>query len=291
MNRDDLAWCADLTAARVIRQHGIAALPVDPSAIAAAVGIDVRPMPAAGKGVSGMLLRIGNNFGIAYATHVDSQGFRNFSIAHELGHYFLEGHVDAVLAHGNSHESYAGFNSDDQYEIEADCFAASLLMPESLFSEAIGRAGQGIAAVEYLSDHCLTSLTATANRYAQYTDDVVAVIVSAGEKIHYCFMSNALKDLAGGNRITKGEPLPPGTPTYNFNADPDRGAHADSTSGVSELQDWLGGSYSVEFTEDVVGLGGYGKTLTILAARSAVDVDELQENEELVESWRPRFRR
>ena len=34
-----------------------------------------------------------------------------------------------------------------------------------------------------------------------------------------------------------------------------------------------------------------GRTLTILAARSAVDVDELQENEELVESWRPRFRR
>ena len=53
-------------------------------------------------------------------------------------------------------------------------------------------------------------------------------------------------------------------------------------------QDWLGGSYSVEFTEDVVGLGGYGRTLTILAARSAVDVDEVQENEELVESWRPR---
>ena len=105
MNRDDLAWRADLTAARVIRQHGIAALPVDPSAIATAVGIEVRPMPAAGKGVSGMLLRIGNSFGIAYATHVDSQGFRNFSIAHELGHYFLEGHVDAVLAHGNRHES------------------------------------------------------------------------------------------------------------------------------------------------------------------------------------------
>ena len=112
MNRADLAWRADLTAARVIRQHGIAALPVDPSAIATAVGIEVRPMPAAGKGVSGMLLRIGNNFGIAYATHVDSQGFRNFSIAHELGHYFLEGHVDAVLAHGNSHESYAGFGLD-----------------------------------------------------------------------------------------------------------------------------------------------------------------------------------
>ena len=91
--------------------------------------------------------------------------------------------------------------------------------------------------------------------------------------------------------IDFGPNMPPRMDPDDFNADPDRVAHADRTSGVSELQDWLGGSYSVEFTEDVVGLGGYGRTLTILAARSAVDVDELQENEELVESWRPRFRR
>jgi hypothetical protein len=290
MNRADVAWRAGLAAARVISRHKVSALPVYPRTIAAATGIDVRPMPSAAKGVSGMLLRVGDRFGIAYATHIDSPGFQNFSIAHELGHYFLEGHVDAVLAHGGRHESHAGFGSDDPYEIEADYFAAALLMPEALFSAAIAEAGQGLAAVEHLAGRCITSLTATAIRYAQHTDDVVAVVISAGKKIKYCFMSKALQEVAGGNRIGKDEPLPPGTPTYNLNLNPDRVARAERASGVSELQDWIGGRHRVEMDEDVVGLGGYDRTLTVLTARGAVDL-ELQEEEEMLESWRPRFRR
>ena len=277
-------------ATRVIRRHEVSELPVDPKRIVKANQIEVRPMPAA-TGVSGMLLRVGDHFGIGYATHIDNVGYQNFSLAHELGHYFLEGHVDAVLAHGNRHESRAGFRSDDPYEIEADHFAAALLMPEFLFSAAIADAGQGIAAVDHLAGRCVTSLTATAIRYAQYTDDVVAVIVSTGQRVRYCFMSKTLQEIANGNGVYKGELLPSGTPTYNFNLDLDRVALADRVTGVSELQDWMGGRYQVEMDEDVIGLGGYGQTLTILTARSAVDLEELEQDEELVESWRPRFRR
>ena len=259
-------------AARVIRRHEVSALPVDPKTIAKANQIEVRPMLAA-TGVSGMLLRVGDRFGIGYATHIDNVGYQNFSLAHELGHYFLEGHVDAVLAHGNRHESRAGFRSDDPYEIEADHFAAALLMPELLFSAAIADAGQGIAAVDHLASRCVTSLTATAIRYAQYTDDVVAVIVSTGKRVRYCFMSKTLQEIANGNGVYKGELLPSGTPTYNFNLDLDRIARADRVTGVSELQDWMGGRYQVEMDEDVIGLGGYGQTLTLLTARSAVDLE------------------
>ena len=61
--------------------------------------------------------------------------------------------------------------SDDPYELEADHFAAALLMPDSLFRAAISTAGTGLAAVEALSNLCVTSLTATAIRYARRTDD------------------------------------------------------------------------------------------------------------------------
>ena len=64
--------------------------------------------------------------------HIDNIGFQNFSVAHELGHYFLPGHIDAVLADGDVHESRAGFASGDRYEMEADHFAATLLMPRSV---------------------------------------------------------------------------------------------------------------------------------------------------------------
>jgi len=62
----------------------------------------------------------GQNFGIAYATHIKSEGFQRFSIAHELGHYFLPGHIDAVLSDMDMHESRAGFTTGNKYEMEAD---------------------------------------------------------------------------------------------------------------------------------------------------------------------------
>ena len=292
MSRADLGWRAALTAARVIRQQeGISALPVDPMALARNLGIDVKAKPAEAGGSSGRLLRVGNAFGIAYATHIDNPGFQNFSVAHELGHYFLEGHVDAVLGKSGVHESHAGFASDDRYELEADHFAAALLMPESLFTKALADAGQGLAAVESLAALCITSLTATAIRYAQYTDDPVAVVVSKGKRIKYCFMSRSLQDVAGNNQIRKGEGLPPGMTTAAFNADPDRVRRAERAAGTSDLQDWVGGPHGVTLTEEVRGLGGYSRTLTVLTAQDLPDLEELQEEEEVIESWRPRFKR
>jgi hypothetical protein len=291
MGRADLAWTASLAASRVIRERGVITLPVDPIAIAKAVGIEVFAKPAAVGGVSGMLIRQGNQFAIAYATHVESLGFQNFSIAHELGHYFLEGHVDAVIGPDGIHQSHAGFSSDDRYELEADHFASALLMPDTLFTAATSRAGEGLSAIESLSSLCITSLTATAIRYAQCTDDAAAVVVSTGKRVNYCFMSRPLLEIAGPNRIKKGEALPPECPTETFNRDSGRVARAERMTGESDLQDWIGGTHSVTLIEEVVGLGGYGRTLTVLTTKQAVDADELQEDEEMIQSWKPRLRR
>jgi hypothetical protein len=82
-SRDQLAA---LEAERLIKELGIDSLPVDPIAISETLGILVQPKTAAG-GVSGMLVRVGNDFAIGYATHIDNGGFKRFSVAHELGHY------------------------------------------------------------------------------------------------------------------------------------------------------------------------------------------------------------
>ena len=100
--------------------------------------IKVEGKPDTADGVSGMLLRHGNNFGIVYATHIPSEGFQRFSIGHELGHYFLDGHVDQILPKDGVHVSRAGFVSADPYELEADQFAAGPLMPETPPSEGDG---------------------------------------------------------------------------------------------------------------------------------------------------------
>jgi hypothetical protein len=126
MKRTNPYVAASLQAEQVIRDCRIAAFPVDPVVIAREHDIEVIAKPASAKGVSGMFLRVGDTYGIAYATHIDSPGFQRFSISHELGHYFLPGHLDAILGNRDVHESHAGFASADRYELEADHFAAAL---------------------------------------------------------------------------------------------------------------------------------------------------------------------
>ena len=63
------------------------------------------------------------------------------------------------------------------------------------------------------------------------------------------------------------------------------------TWGTSDLQDWFGGDRSIPITEEVAGLGSYGKTLTVLTALDLEErLEEIEEEENLIESWNTKFR-
>lgn len=277
-----------------VRDEKITALPIDPVKIAKSRDIEVKPKPDTAGGVSGMLLRHGNQFGILYATHIKSEGFQRFSVGHELGHYFLEGHLDHVLKNG-VHESHAGFIADDPYEQEADQFAAGLLMPGNLFKKELGKHQIGLEAVEAMHILCRTSLTATASRYAELTDDAAAIVISTGSIIDYCIMSETLKTLPKLSWIKKGSPVPAGTATARFNGSMKRVADSEREEDEIDIRDWLGGTRSVTANEQVIGLGSYGKTLTVLTCPSVQDETyadgDGDDDESLMERWTPRFRR
>ncbi len=276
-----------------LRDEGITGLPIDPFAIARSQDIEVRPMPESSGGVSGMLLRHGNEFGIYYATHVRSEGFQNFSVSHELGHYFLDGHIDHVLPEDGAHTSHAGFVSGDPFELEADQFAAGLLMPATPFKRALARQNSGLEVVESLADLCRTSLTATAIRYAELTDDAVAIVISTGAVIDFCFMSDTIKSLPQLSWPKKGAAVPRDTATARLNATARRVADGDRDETDIDIMDWLGGTRSARATEQVIGLGGYGKTLTVLTCPSVRDEtfedDEGDDEANLAERWAMRF--
>jgi len=274
--------CAEL----LIRDLGITSLPVCPFSIAQALDIAVKALPSDSQGVSGILLRHDNQYGILYSTWLENDGFQRFSVAHELGHYSLPGHPDSVPS---GHASNAGFVSKDKYELEADYFAASLLMPRDLFKAAMNKAGVGLEAIEKLTGQCNTSLTATAIRYAKYTQDAVAVIMSTGSEIDYCFMSDCLKEIQGLTWPGKSSSVPRNTATHAFNNDPGNITSAKRRDGRTSLQLWFGGNIEVNMLEEVVGMGRYGKTLTVLSTERLPDQEELEEEEKLIESWTPRF--
>ncbi|MFO0966102.1 MAG: ImmA/IrrE family metallo-endopeptidase [Gemmataceae bacterium] len=272
---------AEAEAGRVVKQHGFTMLPICPFAIARNADIHVEPKDSSEPGVSGFLIRVGNVFGIQYARHIANEGFIRFTVAHELGHYYLPGHPESLFPNGDGcHRSHSGFISHDRYERQADQFASALLMPESLFTDALDHAGQGFSAIQTLATLCKTSITATAIRFAKYTDDPVAVIVTGGTHVEYCFLSERLKDMKDLEWLKKGDLIAPKSATAAFNKAITNIREARQDDGCCWLDDWFDGAPHVEMNEDVVGLGSYGKTLTILFTDEAIDDDEDDEDDD-----------
>ncbi|MBA1445842.1 MAG: hypothetical protein FE835_13265 [Gammaproteobacteria bacterium] len=159
-------------------------------------------------------------------------------------------------------------------------------MPRSPFKTALRRYDSGLDVVVRMSELCKTSLTATAIRYAELTEDAIAVIVSIGPIIDYCFLSETMRSVPELRWPKKGDPVPTSTRTAWFNAEPTRILNAERVDDEIDLLDWLGGQKPAIVSEEVIGLGGYEKTLTILSSDSLGQDDE----DELIESWTPRFR-
>lgn len=277
---------ARAAAEREVERLGIDELPVDPFGIAAEEEITVEPKPGTARGVSGMLVKSGDSFGIMYATDIESEGFQRFSVGHELGHYFLDDHADQIFRGLQTiHTSRAGFASTEPHEIEADHFAAGLLMPRQLFKPAMLQAGDGFQAIERLAAKCETSLTATAIQYAKFSDLPVAVVVSEGPAVCYAFMSDPFKQIRGvGDWLRKGQPVPKDTPTSFFNRDPRRVEQGERREESSTLASWFNGETNFEINEDIVGLGSYDRTLTVLfPADPSYDAEYEDEHDE----WDP----
>ena len=284
---------AEGTADKVLRELGLDRLPIDPSFIAANKEIMVRAAPSDMTGFSGMLAQWDTHFGIMFATHIESEGFRRFSIAHELGHYFLPGHVEQVLADG-PHKSRAGFGSSDPYEQEADYFASAMLMPERLLKPIINQHDEGLDLVRTISEQCIASLTAAAVRYARVSRSAVATVVSKDGAVEFCLFSDAMKG-AKVRWLRRGTPVPNGTLTGRFGRDVAKVAAAKSDSDSVDLSDWFDCPASHTVTEDVIGLGSYGRVLTIIYSsrltNEAEGYDDEESDEEVEERWAPKFHR
>lgn len=270
---------AEHCAKKALAECGADSLPIDPFAIADRKGIVVAPTHL--EGCSGCLMKSGDVFGILYSTSLKNEGFERFTVAHELGHYFLPGHPAALFANGETtHRSRSGFISRDSLERQADNFAASLLLPEALFLKALrAERSEGLEAIKRLASLCKSSLTATALRFAQCSDDPVAVVMSLGEQVQWCEMSQSLRNIRGLTWLKRGSLLPRDTTSARFNTTTSNIVGAQQEDGCSDLSDWFEGAPSVEMMEDVVGLGSYERTLTVLSTRETIE-DEIDNSDD-----------
>jgi Zn-dependent peptidase ImmA (M78 family) len=123
--------------ARGILETGGYDVPVDVISIANTLGIVVHTLPLEGS-VSGMLVVQGELAAIA-VNAADGSPRQRFSIAHEIGHYLLHRDASDLFVDGATiyHRDERSTKGTRFQEIDANAFAAELLMPRQILVERL----------------------------------------------------------------------------------------------------------------------------------------------------------
>lgn len=258
--------------------------PVDPDWIAAQKGLEVQEESGFPEDVYGALWREGNQFGIVISEACPTTGLRNFSVAHELGHYHIDGHLGSLLGAGDAQVPSLGShfrNQQDKHEREADWFASELLLPVRFVGELILEREPAVASIRELADRFDVSLTAASIRYATLTDRAAAVVLSHEGKIEWVATSDRIREHRWGRSFMKREPIPRSSAAHGLANDERRLLGADEATSVGLLCEWFQGAPgNREVEEESIGLGRYRRVLTLLWARDLPDPDTLDEIQE-----------
>jgi Zn-dependent peptidase ImmA (M78 family) len=151
---------------------------VEPSAIIQAKGISIS-FGRYGEYFDGLLEHRHGRFHIFAnldrVEYTDSPRAR-FTLGHELGHYFIDEHRNALaMGLAPSHPSICEYESDLLVEREADHFASNLLMPPKRFRKLADSTPLGLEGILTIAGEFGTSVTSTALKYAK--SDIVPCAV------------------------------------------------------------------------------------------------------------------
>ncbi|MTH96393.1 ImmA/IrrE family metallo-endopeptidase [Roseibium sp. RKSG952] len=198
-------WAAKLTKILPIYQaaHGMPRFPIDVASIAKDFSRQYFPdAPITevdglelSKGVEGMLMPVPEHpgeWGIIYNKTIRSQGRRNFTLAHELGHYFLHrpSHPGGLTCTNRNMSDWdAGRN---RIEAEANTFASYLLMPFDDFREQIKGRGVDLDLMTGLADRYAVSMTAAILKWMTITDKRAMIVVGKEGFIDWAWSSEPL---------------------------------------------------------------------------------------------------
>lgn len=127
----------------ILQENGAYSLPIPVESVAYRLGLDVRPAPL-GDDISGLLV-IENGQGTIGYNLAHPEVRQRFTIAHELGHYVLHQAAQPLFIDKRYRSSAIYYRDgltstgENPLEIEANAFAAALLMPEDLVSAEVAK--------------------------------------------------------------------------------------------------------------------------------------------------------
>jgi hypothetical protein len=279
------------SANEVLDEVGLTGSPIDPALVAQEKGLRIEILPGFPDDVYGALYFDGSAFGIVVSSSCFGDGHRNFTIGHELGHYHIDGHAEAMFAGRPGQILSRGGHfrqRNDAHEREADWFASELLMPERWARPLARLSPPTVATIRGLAADFGVSLTCAAVRYAELTDQATAVVVSREGQVEWVAFSERFREHGWSRRAWKRELVPRHTPTFRLGRAGTRVHGGEEDGGTCLLCTWFEGAPEmVAVDEEAVGLGAYGRVITILSADKLPTVDELA-TERDDHDWRER---
>lgn len=187
----------------LIRRLGITSAPIDPVSIAHTERTHLRLCNGDyGNAFDGRLEyhSAKRRFVCFFNTKYDRDDGRDhaprtrFSLAHELGHYFIEDHHEYLRSGGKSHASRSEFVAASPVEQQADCFAAHLLMPDPLVKPIVNQEELSVGLISEVADTFRVSFVSAALRAAETSHFCGAVVALKDGAVTWCRVSKALID-------------------------------------------------------------------------------------------------
>lgn len=152
------------------------------------------------RGAEARLVRKGGTGIITVDKSILEEGRKRFAVAHDLGHFELHRESQLLFC---TEQDMVVWNENKPQEIEANEFAANMLMPRSLFLSRIGKEKPNLDIVKSLAEEFRTSLTATAVRYAHLSSEPCAAVISKDGVIKWYRKSSDFRHhVKVGNALT-----------------------------------------------------------------------------------------
>lgn len=167
-------------AKKLLDELGIDSLPVIPQKICETLGIRYLEEPLS---IDGYLLILPSGLGhISINSLIGENERKNFTGAHELGHYCMDG-MKKNAFYCSQDVITSGKRKLPPEELRANEFAAELLMPESIYTGLVNSREPGWDSIQDLAGLSQTSLWATARRFIELTDYPCALVITQAGKV------------------------------------------------------------------------------------------------------------
>jgi Zn-dependent peptidase ImmA (M78 family) len=252
--------------------------------------VDIRTVEMQGF-EGGLITDQSKSEGVILVNEASSRQRRRFTIGHELGHFLCPTHLppnDSGFRCTSADMRRSSASNTDraaQMEVEANRFSAALLLPLPLFRKDLRqRRGTDLEHVLGLAKRYDMSKEATARRYVEVHDEPCAVVISRNGVILRIYRGNDFPYVA----LSKNDRVPAQSVTARLALEEGLTSDWEDTDAALWLPSDRGRRLPSMFEQALVQQNGFRLTLLTIDA----EADETAgEDEELEDSWTPRFRR